>query len=166
MKNETSKSLEQIREAKRTDPDVNLYILLNQARNIIYNAVEAELKHLSTSHSQITILTILSRENKPVTLDELANWSQKDFSSVFTLIRRMEKKGLVKRIKKTGEAKTFITITRKGSLLYLQKVSERSIHLIFDKLSAEEKKQLDITLRNLRDYTRDMLGLDFRPPFL
>jgi DNA-binding MarR family transcriptional regulator len=166
MGNVDKEALERSRESKRTDPDINLYMLLRQTDKIIYNAVDTELKHLRVTQSQITILTILSRENKPVTLDELANWSLRDFSSVFTLVGRMEKKGLVKRIKQNGESKTFITITDKGSQLYHQKVTEQSIHLVFDDLSADEKKQLDITSRKLRDRTRDLLGLDFRPPFL
>jgi DNA-binding MarR family transcriptional regulator len=111
-------------------------------------------------------LSSLSREDRSVTLDELANWTLKEFNSVSTLINRMEKKGLVKKIKKDGDLKTYIVLTEKGSDLYHKQVTERSIHLIFDKLSTEEKKQLDSILKKVRDTTRDLLGLDYRPPFL
>jgi DNA-binding MarR family transcriptional regulator len=78
----------------------------------------------------------------------------------------MEKKGLVKKTKNSDDLKTYVTLTNKGSLLYHQQVTERSIQLIFEKLSAGEKNQLDAILKKLRDNTRDLLGLDFRPPFL
>ena len=112
------------------------------------------------------MLAILSRENRAVTLDELANWTLKEFNSVSTLINRMEKNGLVNKIKNNGDLKSYISLTEKGSLLYLQKVTERSIHLIFETLSAEEKSQLNCILTKVRDNTRDLLGLDFKPPFM
>ena len=158
--------IEKIRASKKKFREINLYILLDQVDSIVTNAIELELKHLRITQPQVRILTMLSRENEPVTLEDLANWTLKEFNSVSTLINRMEKKGLIKKIKKSGELKTYVTLTDKGSDLYHRKVTERSIHLIFDNLTAEEKTQLNVTLRKLRDCTRDLLGLDFRPPFL
>ena len=151
---------------KRDDSDINLYILLDQTNSIVLNAVELELKHFRVTQPQARVLTMLSRENRPVTLDELANWTLKEFNSVSTLINRMEKNGLVKKIRKDGDLKAYIVLTEKGSDLYHLQVTERSIHLIFSKFSANEIKQLDSLLKKVRDATRDLLGLDFRPPFL
>ena len=130
------------------------------------NAIEMELKQFNTNQSQIRVLSMLSRENRTVTIDELANWSLKGFNSVSTLINRMEKKGSIKKTKKNGDLKTYITLTNKGSILYHLEVTEHSIHLIINKLSAEEKKQFEVILKKIRDNTRDSLGLDFKPPFL
>jgi len=109
---------------------------------------------------------MLSREDKPVTLDELANWTLKEFNSVSTLINRMEKKGLVKKTKTNGDLKTYVTLTEKGSEVYHRQVTERSIHLIFEKLTAKEREQLESILKKVRNTTRDLLGMDYRPPFL
>jgi DNA-binding MarR family transcriptional regulator len=158
--------IETIRATKKFDPLVNLYILLDQTNSLVTNAVELEIKHLRVTQPQVRILTMLSREDKPVTLDELAKWTLKEFNSVSTLINRMENKGLVKKIKKDGDLKTHVVLTEKGSDLYHTKVTERSIHLIFDHLSEREKQQLDAILKNIRDKTRDLLGVDYRPPFL
>ena len=117
--------------------------MLDQTDSIVTNAVELEMKHLRMTQPQVRVLTMLSREDRPVTLEELANWTLKEFNSVSTLINRMEKKGLVKKIKKDGDLKTYVALTEKGSDLYHKQVTERSIHLIFEKLSAEEKKQLE-----------------------
>ena len=158
--------IENIRESKLNDRDINLYILLDQVDSIVTNAVELEIKHLKMTQPQVRVLTMLSREDKPATLEELATWTLKEFNSVSTLINRMEKKGLVKKAKTDGDLKTYVTLTEKGSRLYHQQVTERSIHLIFDKLSSAEKKQLESTLKKIRDTTRDLLGMDFKPPFL
>jgi DNA-binding MarR family transcriptional regulator len=166
MKKNNQIEIEKIRTAKKNDPEINLYILLDQTDGIVTSAVELEIKHLKMTQPQVRVLTMLSRQDKPATLDELANWTLKEFNSVSTLINRMEKKGLVKKTKTNGNLKTYVTLTEKGSELYHKQVTERSIHLIFDKLSSEEKKQLDSTLKKIRDTTRDLLGLDFKPPFL
>jgi DNA-binding MarR family transcriptional regulator len=159
-------TLENIRKAKKNDPEVNLYILLDQTNGIVTNAVELEIKHLKMTQPQVRALTMLSRQDRPVTLEELANWTLKEFNSVSTLINRMEKKGLVKKSKKNGDQRTYVSLTEKGSNLYHLQVTERSIHLIFDKLSSEEKKQFGSILKKIRDTTRDLLGLDFKPPFM
>lgn len=166
MKKNNQDEIEKIRTEKKNDPEVNLYILLDQTDGIVTSAVELEIKHLKMTQPQVRVLTMLSRQDKPATLEELANWTLKEFNSVSTLINRMEKKGLVKKIKINGDLKTYVTLTEKGSELYHKQVTERSIHLIFEKLSSEEKKQLDSTLKKIRDTTRDLLGLDFKPPFL
>jgi DNA-binding MarR family transcriptional regulator len=158
--------IENTRKLKKNDPEINLYILLDQTRDLVTNAVELELKHLRMTQPQVKVLTMLSREDRPVTLDELANWTLKEFNSVSTLINRMEKKGLVRKIKKDGDLKTYIALTEKGSDLYHSQVTERSIHLIFNELSQEEKKQLKDLLMKVRNTTRELMGLDFKPPFL
>ncbi len=165
MKTAQSK-MENSRALKKNDPDINLYILLDQTSNIITNAVELELKIFQLTQPQARVLTMLSRQNKPVTLEQLANWTLKEFNSVSTLINRMAKKGLVEKIKIDGDLKTYVVLTNKGSDLYHKQVTERSIHLIFEKLTPKDKKQVDSLLKKIRDNTRDILGLDYRPPFL
>ena len=158
--------IEKTKEQKKNDPDINLYVLLDQVDSIVTNAVELELKHLNITQPQARVLTMLSREDKPVTIEELAKWTLKEFNSVSTLINRMEKKDMIKKAKQPGDLKTYISLTEKGNELYHKQITERSIHLIFEKLTAQEKNQLETTLKKIRDTTRDLLGLDFRPPFL
>jgi DNA-binding MarR family transcriptional regulator len=166
VKKNNQNEIEKIRNAKKNDPEVNLYILLDQTDGIVTSAVELEIKHLKMTQPQVRVLTMLSRQDKPATLEELANWTLKEFNSVSTLINRMEKKGLIKKTKNNGDLKTYISLTGKGSDLYHKQVTERSIHLIFEKLSQAEKKQLESILKKVRDTTRDLMGLDYRPPFL
>jgi DNA-binding MarR family transcriptional regulator len=166
MDKRTQNKINKVRLAKKNDPEINLAILFDHALSLMANAIELELKQFNTNQSQIRVLSMLSREKRPVTIDELANWSLKEFNSVSTLINRMEKKGLIKKIKKHGDLKTYITLNDKGNILYHLEVTEHSIHLILNKLSAEEKQQFEGTLKKIRDNSRDILGMDFKPPFL
>jgi DNA-binding MarR family transcriptional regulator len=158
--------IQKIRIKKKEDPYINLLIMLDQTNSVISTAVELELKSFRITQPQVRILNMLSREDRPVTIDELVKWTFKEFNSVSTLINRMEKRGLIKKIKKQEDLKTYIIPTEKGSVLFHKKVTERSIHLIFGKLSVEEKTQLYNILKKVRDTTSNFLGLDFKPPFL
>ncbi|MBN1188494.1 MAG: hypothetical protein JXA46_01965 [Dehalococcoidales bacterium] len=158
--------IQKIRKMKKEDADINLLILLDQTSSVVGTAVELELKHLRISQPQVRILSMLSRENKPVTIDQLANWTFKEFNSVYTLLNRMEKRGLVKKVKMKDDLRTYIVPTEKGSDLYHKKVTENSIHLIFDTLSDEEKTQFLNLLKQVRDATSKILGLGFKPQFL
>jgi DNA-binding MarR family transcriptional regulator len=166
MSSKIQNNIQKNRLLKINDPEINLYILLDQANGIMSNAIDLELRHLKTTQPQVRVLTMLSREDRPVTIEELANWCLKEFNSVSTLINRMEQKGLIKKSKMKGDLKTYVTLTEKGSILYHLQVTERSIHLVFNKLSAKEKKQLEAILKKVRDATRDLLGLDFKSPIL
>jgi len=78
----------------------------------------------------------------------------------------MEKKGLVKKTKKGGDLRTYVNLTEKGSKLYHLDVTERSVHLIFENLSNEERMQLRALLMKVRDATREIMGFDYKPPFM
>jgi DNA-binding MarR family transcriptional regulator len=158
--------ISKIRISKLNDPDINLLILLERTSCIIGNAVELELKHLRITRPQVSVFAMLSRQNRPLTIDEMAKWTEKEFNSVSVLINRMEKKELVKKIKKRNDLKTYVIMTKKGSDLYHKKISERSIHLIFGTLTEQEKKSFVSIITKLRNTTSDLLGLSYRPPFM
>jgi DNA-binding MarR family transcriptional regulator len=158
--------IEKIRMEKLNDPDIDCLILFGRTWYILDKAIELELKHLHTTRPQVAILAMLSRNKKPLTIDEMARYSGKEFNSVSALINRMEKKDLVKKLKKEEEMKTYVELTEKGSLLYHKKINEQAIHLIFGKLTEIEKKNFVSIIGKLRDTTSDLLGLSYKPPFL
>ena len=78
----------------------------------------------------------------------------------------MQRKGLVKKVKKSGDDRAYVTLTDKGKNIYENTVTEYSINLIFDILSDEEQKRLTSLLTKLQAKARTLLGLDYKPPFL
>ncbi len=150
---------------KADDPRIILYGLLDQTKEAISKAVELELGQYQMSAPQVKVMHMLSQRDDGVTLGELAAVSVRELNSISTLISRMQKKGLVKKVRKSGD-RAVVTLTEKGKDIYDNTVTERSIYLIFDALSDEDKKQFSLLLRKLQSKARDLLGLDYKPPFL
>ncbi len=150
---------------KLDDRTRNLYVLMSQTYDTIRNANELELDQYGVNEAQIRILFMLTQEKKGMTINEMSGWIMRKFNSISTLVNRMERKGLVERNKNATDGKVYIVMTGKGKDLFKQ-INERAIHLIFKVLSEEEKKELHSMLKRLRIEGRELLGLDYKPPFL
>jgi len=151
---------------KADDPRITLYGLLDQTRETIFKAVELELGQYQMTAPQVKIMHMLAQGNGGMTLSELASGTVRELNSISTLIGRMQKKGLVKKVKKPGEDKTYVKLTDKGKDIYNNTVTEQSIYLILDALSGQEKRELAVLLQKLQSKARALLGLDYKPPFL
>lgn len=151
---------------KADDPRITLYGLLDQTRETIFKAVELELGQYGMSSPQVKVMHTLAQGNGGLTLGELATSTVRELNSISTLIARMQKKGLVKRVRRSGDDKSYVILTDKGKDIYNNTVTEQSIYLIFDALSDEEKREFAVLLQKLQSKARSLLGLDYRPPFL
>jgi DNA-binding MarR family transcriptional regulator len=138
--------------------------LLDQTRDLVAKAREYELKRYKISRVQASVLYILSRENRGISIAEIANWNIREPHSVLGLINRMEKIGLVKKVREEDDDKVKIILTEKGRELY-SSAPKLSMQMIFSVLSEKEKQQLKSTLEKVRLRTRELLGLDYTPPF-
>ena len=98
-------------------------------------------------------------------MNQIASFTQRQRHSVSTLVNRMEKVGLVKKVKVPREKVYKVIMTKKGKERYEQ-VTRNSIEMIFSALSAADKRQFVIYLNRLQKKARSLLGLDFKPPFL
>jgi DNA-binding MarR family transcriptional regulator len=149
----------------KSDKGMNLWVHLDQVNTLVRKARALELKHYNFTLAEAEILYILIRENKDLTLAEIAWWNCRELNSVLIRVNKMEKKGLVKKIRGSGGKKSKVHISEKGRELY-SKVTSKSIHMIFDVISEEEKENLESILQKLDVRTRELLGIGFKPPFL
>lgn len=143
----------------------NLVVLLEETRDTLIQAVELELDQSNINLAQCRFLNALSQEKDGLTQSELSRLLLRNQNTISTLATKMEKNGLIKKVNKKNNGKVYITLTKKGSEA-IGRISERATYLTFSVLSKEEKEQLKSLLRKLRGATRDLLGLDFKPPFL
>lgn len=149
-----------------TDDNFDLWVLFDQTEEVISKARDLELDQYKLTLIQAKVLFMLTNQNNGgMTLAEISKWLLREPHSVLSLINRMEKIGLVKRVKRPGDDKMRILLTDKGRELYSQ-TTRRSISMIFSALSQEDKKQLQSYLKKLRDKARSLLGMDYKPPFL
>lgn len=143
----------------------NLFVILDQTRDTLIRAVEIELRQSEVNFAQTRVLYSLTQEENGMTQGDLSKWLLRNLNTISVLISKMEKEGLVKKTKNKEDGRARVTLTRKGSEVW-DDVSERAIFLTFSVLSEEEKKQLKALLKKLRTEARNILGLDFKPPFL
>jgi DNA-binding MarR family transcriptional regulator len=153
------------RTRKAQDPQISLYVWLDNTRNLMFKAIEMELAQYQMTSAQVRVLDALSR-NDGLSLSDLAERDAKELNSMSALISRMAKKGLVEKTRKPGDFKTYVSISDRGKEVFENTVTERSIRLILDALSGSEKEQLRALLKKLHLKARSVLGLDYKPPFL
>jgi DNA-binding MarR family transcriptional regulator len=151
---------------KVQDPHIGLYVMLDNTRNLMFKAIEMELAQYQMTSAQVRVLDALSRRDEGLSLSDLAERDAKELNSMSALVSRMAKKGLVKKTRKPGDYKTYVVVTETGREVFENTVTEKSIHLILDALSAAEREQLQLLLGKVHVKARAVLGLDYKPPFL
>jgi DNA-binding MarR family transcriptional regulator len=145
------------------DPLFEIWANLDQTADVVSKARELELNQFSLTKAQALILHSLMTEKKGLTIAEISRMRAKEPNSVLNLIKTMLKKGLVQKSKEDN--KVSILITEKGRSQYSNS-TKQSIDLIFSILSKEEIQQLHSILQKVRERSRSLLGIDYKPPFL
>jgi len=135
-----------------TDEYYDLWKLLNEARDAILKTRETELAPFDISGVQARVLFFIQANKEPTTPAELSRWLFRESQSVSGLLSRMEKQGLVKRVKDLDRKNQVrIVITEKGRQAYHQSTRRKSIQRIMSSLSKEERRQLKSYLQTLKD---------------
>ena len=89
---------------------------------------------------------------------EIARQLLKDTHSITQLLVRMEKRGLIRRVKDLPRKNMIrVVMTPKGNKAFKQTSGTKTIPEIMSVLTADEKKQLEDTLNKLRDKATRLL---------
>jgi DNA-binding MarR family transcriptional regulator len=142
-----------------------MYRLFNNTSYVVSRAREIELNNFGLTLEQSMLLHTLITMGGSATLDEISAFTMRQYHSVSTLVKRMTKSGLVKKIKYSDEKKFQVAITEKGSHIFLQTTCN-SLTMIFSALSPEDQQALTKCLKLLMSKARSLLGLDYINPFL
>lgn len=145
--------------------DFELGVLLERTRSAYSRIRELELAQFGLSPEQTAVLHTLQSKGSFATSDEIANTIIRQYHSVTSIVNRMEKNGLVEKVKTKKGRKYLISITQRGENLY-NSIPRHSIKMILSGLSPEEKQQLTISLQKMLSKGREMLGMDNKYPFL
>src|SRR4030042_3875977 len=118
-----------------SDDNFDLWVLFDQTEEVISKARDLELDQYKLTLIQAKVLFMLTNQNNGgMTLAEISKWLLREPHSVLSLINRMEKIGLVERVKRPGDDKIRVLLTDKGHELY-SRTTRRSISMIFSALS-------------------------------
>jgi len=113
----------------------------------------------------MSILYALLNCGGSATIDELAAIIVRQHNTVSTIVNRMVKTDLVKKVKRTQSKKYMVQITEKGKGL-ADTSPKDSIETIFSNLSQKEKEELAACAEKLVNKGHDVLGYNFNLPFL
>ena len=123
-----------------TDRDCELWMLLQQACDSTRRARGNELREFGISMMQAAVLFIVKSIEGPATPAEISRWLFREPHTVSGLLERMEKQGLVRRVKDL-ERKNMIRveITEKGEEAYQGSRELKVIRTILSSISPEER---------------------------
>ena len=148
------------------DKDFTLWVLLRQAKDMVFKATQKQLSQYGISPEQAGVLSIVQFLDNKATPAEISRWLLRESHTVSGILSRMEKKGLIRKTKDLDRKNLVrVTLTEKGQQAYLQSTKIESIGQIMSCLSEEERQQLSSCLKILRERALKVLGIDQEPPF-
>lgn len=153
------------------DENYSLWVLMHQTRDALIAARSKELKKLGLSSVENRVLIIIpiikQISGNETTASDLSIWVFRKPSSVSTLMKRMEKRGLIKRTPLPGDKKSVvISITEKGEKLREQVYKKGGfIDTVLSSLSEDERHQLWVIMGKLRSLALKELGILKKPAF-
>lgn len=135
-----------------TDEFYELALLLSTVSRSMYRARNEELKKYGLSPRKAAILNMVSMIGEKATPAEIARWVFRKPHSITELLSRMEREGMVIRVKDL-ERKNMIRVelTEKGRNLHQLSLNRKAIARILSSLSKDERKQLLSFLHVLRN---------------
>src|SRR4030042_6918301 len=148
------------------DQDYDLWVLLNQAQNLIMNARDIELAEYGTTAMQAAVLFITNAVGEETIPAEISRWLLRKPATISGILDRMEKTGLVERVKDLPRKNLVrIRLTEKGKQAYKQSLKRESLHKVMSCLSDEERQNLASILVKLRNRATKVLTHKEEIPF-
>jgi DNA-binding MarR family transcriptional regulator len=143
------------------DRDYNLWVLLHQVSDIIFNAREVELQQYGFPATQAEVLFVIKAIGDKVTPAQISRMIFRRPHSVSGIVDRMVKAGFVKKTKDLHKKNLIrVTLTAKGEEAYKQALKRKSIPRIMSALSEAERQKLKSLLGTLRNKGLKELGID------
>ena len=139
---------------KRITQDSKSYAwsLINRARHFMAKARLKELAPYEISDRQAIVIDILYNMDRKLTLTELAKYLDRELNTLSYQMIRMEKDGLVKKIREKRKSTLLkFELTKKGEVAYKKSLKKESINKIMSVFSEEERQQLILMMQQLVD---------------
>jgi DNA-binding MarR family transcriptional regulator len=129
-----------------------LYILLNQARDAALAAREKELSQYGISASEASVIDAIALNDNNITPAEISRRILREAHTVFGILKRMEKKGLITRERNTHRKNIWqISLTEHGLQAFEQSAKQKSVDEILSFLSDKDAERLLSYLRDIRN---------------
>ena len=155
-----------MQDSSSADKDHELWVLVCQACHAALRARQKELNQYGISAMQGVVLFIIQAIGSKATPAEISRWLFREPHSVSGMLNRMEKQGLVRKVKDLDKKNLVrIAMTEKGQDAYYETTKRGLIHKMMSSLSKEQRQQLRWSLETLRDEALKELGVERKPSF-
>ena len=135
------------------NPQMDVWMLIHQTYYSVLRCEEKLFTGTGLTTQQHAILMAIKNADGPATPTQIADWVDRNLNSITLIVDRMEKSGLVKRVRDVRDRRSLrIVMTEKGEQ-YLKQNTTMSWQLIKDLLkvlSEEEMRQLAGLLEKVR----------------
>ena len=149
------------------DKDYQTWWTILHSRRAMRKVRAKELLRYRITPEEAAVLFVVHTAGPRVTPADISRWILREPHSTFGLLQRMEKKGLVRKVKDL-ERKNLIRVllTEKGREAYVKSAERVSIHRVMSSLSEEEQEKLRTLLGIIWSRALEELDIEFKPPFL
>jgi len=146
------------------DDKYKLAWLIFRVRTLLYRTRDKELTPYDVKPRQAAVLMVAAAIGDKATPAEISRWLLREPHTVSGILDRMEKKGLVNRVKDL-ERKNMIrvTLTEKGQKAYRAVRKKGVYHKIIGVLTEEEQGQLASLLTKIQEKAIKVSEFKIRP---
>jgi DNA-binding MarR family transcriptional regulator len=140
------------------DPDYQLWVLLQQARDAANKVREREMARYGLTAIQAAIIFVASSHGGRVTSATISDWLMREQHTVSSTLSRMEKIGLIRKVKnneKHGELTVHLTDKGRAAFTKIQNI--QTVRDFFSDIPEGERKKLFAQLKSIRDKALDQL---------
>ncbi len=142
-----------------------IWVLMDSAHFTISRSRFLEIAQFGLTPEKAQILHTIESNGGSLTQSKISEFTMRQHHSVSSLINRMVKEGLLKKVKYPGDRTFTVIMTKKGQGKY-KNLTHKSIDMILSSLTDKEKQTLYALLEKLLNTSRGLLGMDYEPPFL
>jgi len=148
------------------DADIELWRWLGELRHAMHKARTRELRKYNITTVQSHVMFVILALKNRATPTHIAKWIFRESHSITEILNRMERDGLIVRIKDLRKKSMVrLQLTEKGLEIHYKTTKFDSIHSALSLLSKEERRQLKKLLEKVWYKTLDDLGLERVTPF-
>jgi DNA-binding MarR family transcriptional regulator len=144
---------------------IKLWSILNYTKFAISRLRELELAKFGLTMEQSSILHIIVDHGGTVTIKEIIDETMHQPNSIYILLNRLRKMGLIRNVEPKENGGTSISLTEEGESL-LEKITDISFEMTISRLKAAEKAKFVEILYKIIDKSGELLGIHFTPPIM
>jgi DNA-binding MarR family transcriptional regulator len=134
-------------------PTMKSWLLIHQSHRMIEKCENAVLAKVGLTTRKQMVLLAMKNAPGPLTVSNIAYWCDRNPNGISTLVDRMEKDGLIKRVRDMSDRRAIrLALTQKGEERFEE--ADKLVRQLFKDIFAEFSEEELITLSEIMTRVR------------